>query len=406
MTREQFDTFSVAGPVPGRKSFGGAAYGGDRHFDVTALPEGVGWKTIHSPGRSSPMVGAVIPAAKRGKDGKLKTYGTTGVEGCSVLIGPWGSEPVEFATIQVSAKALHQGDNVEPMVGDADLRTALGEVVEPLIRRLGYVGDVAELVVPRFDSVLDFRDVEAHGRYVAAFADNRTPIRGGRHVMHADQTLALHFAGGMSRLYDKGMESKGHPEAVGRSRFEFERKRPRLKAAGVTHVRDLVLARLDREARSMFEDCGYDREVAPVSEWIWQLMNAVPTYPLCATCSGDSDTVAVTDFDLGFAEASGSWLASSYVEHRAGCLVPDRCGLPMPGFGTAAKRGAIAHAVLERIGVNPQTSERTRYTYEKLYAEAGVVPSEVALFDDAADGDVVWLDLESQTELRRAKKSA
>lgn len=354
------------------------------------------------------MVTATIPAAKRLRDGTLKTHGTTGVEGCSVLIGPWGQEPVEFATIQVSAKALHDGQNVEPMQGQDDLVRALGEIVEPLARQLGYVGSIQDALVPRFDSVLDFTDVESHGRYVAAFGDNRSPIRGGRHVMHADQTLALHFAGGMSRLYDKGVEARGNPEAVGRSRFEFERKRPRLKAAGVSHVRDLVLARLDREARQMFEDCGYGRDVAPVSEWIYRLMTAVPTFPLCSFCDGTLEADASRlDFDLEVAVAVDSWgpWLSDQVAYVS-CLEPDTCGQPRPGFGTAMKRGAIAHAVLERIGVNAQTHRNTKRVYDLLYAEAGIEPADVALFDEGAEDDVVFLDLETQSERRRERRAS
>jgi hypothetical protein len=353
--REQFDTFSIAAPVPGRRTFGHFTDGGGG-FDVDKLPEGVGWKTLHAPGRARPFVMAAVPAAKRDREGKLQTAGTTGFEGVSVVIGPWGQEPVEWATVQVSSKALHDGSNVLPMVGDLDLAYALDNIVAPTLHSLGYGGDVSDAVVARFDSVLDFSDVEQHGRYVAAFADNKPPIRGGRHVMHADQTLAMHFAGGMSRLYDKGQESKGHPEAVGRSRFEFERKRARLKRAGVDTVRDLALARLDREARTMFEDCGYDREVAPVADWVWKLMATVPV---------DDD------------------------------------GVPLKGFGTAMKRGALAHALLSRIGVDPQTHRNTLSRYNRLYEEAGVVPADVELFDPAPDAEVVYLDLHTQSERRK-----
>lgn len=360
MSAEQFDTFSIAAPVPGKRTFGHFTDGGGA-FDVDRLPEGVGWKTLHAPGRARPFVMAAIPAAKRTKDGKLLTVGTTGFEGVSVVIGPWGQEAVEYATVQVSSKALHDGSNVLPMVGDLDLAYALDNIVAPTLHSLGFGGDIGQAIVARFDNVLDFENVEQHGRYVAAFADNKSPVRGGRHVMHADQTLALHFSGGMSRLYDKGMESKGHPEAIGRSRFEFERKRNRLKRAGVNVVDDLSLARLDREARKMFEDCGYDRDVAPVADWVWKLMATVPV---------DGD------------------------------------GVPIKGFGTAMKRGALAHALLTRIGVDPQTHRNTLSRYNRLFEEAGVVPADVELFDQDANAEVVFLDLVSQEERRRARRSA
>jgi hypothetical protein len=252
--------------------------------------------------------------------------------------------------------------------------------------------------------VLDFGDVEAHGRYVAAFADNKPPVRGGRHVMHADETLAMHAGGMMTRLYNKGRESLV-PAAQGRTRFEFERKRPRLRKAGVSVVRDLELRRLDREARQMFEDCGYDRDVAPVSEWVWRLMSTVPTYPLCTFCASEDESYEVVDFDLDFAVESGSWQAASFRDVRVNCQDPDRCGQAMPGFSTATKRGALAHAVLTRIGVDPQTHRNTERAYKLLYDEAGVVPASIELFDQGDDADVVFLDLESQTERRRKRAS-
>jgi hypothetical protein len=327
-------------------------------FDVRRLPAGVGWSTRHDPRRGSVSVQAAIPAAKRLRDGTLRTAGTTGREGVSVVVGRWGSEPVEWAQVQVSSKALHDGDNVLPMQGGLDLAQAL-DLAGTMLDRLGYAGPLDDAAVARFDSVVDFTGVEAHGRYVAAFGDNAPPIRGGRHVMHADETLALHFNKGMSRLYNKARESPGNPLAVGRSRYELERKRARLTALGMDNVRSLDLARLDREARRMFEQSGYDREVAPLSEWAWRLLSCVPV---------------------------------------------DEDGAPLPGFTAATKRGAMMHALLVRMGVDPQTHRNTLSKYRRLYEAAGVSMDDVSLVETA--GDVVFLDLESQTERRRPRRSA
>lgn len=394
---QQFDTLSLTVPVPG-----GRTWGQERGFDTSALPDGVPWRTLHNPGRSRPYVSAAIPARKVRRDGTVVDAGTTGLDGVSIVIGPWGQESVEHATVQVSSKALHGGSNVEPMRGSQDVDRALG-IVLPLVRALGYRGDPRDAIVARFDSVVQFDGVEQHGRYVASFADNKPAVRGGRHVMHGAQTLAQHFEGGMSRLYDKHAETAS-PAALGISRYEYERKRARLKRVGVTTVRDLDLVRLDREARKMFEDSGYDREVAPVSDWVWKVLTAVPRYPLCDFCADTlDDDVREVSFDVDMAAEMDGW-GPAFMDRRrfSACQDPDRCGEPLPGFGTAARRGALAHAILERIGVDPQTHRNTLSKYRKLFEVAGVQPETVELLEDEAGGEVVFLDLHSQEERRKS----
>lgn len=363
---------------------------GSEGFDTAQLPVGVGWRTLHTPGRARPFVGAAIPAAKRYsrdgpverrcskhwrakaseladcdacerpyRKGELRKDGTTGVEGLSIIIGPWGQDDVEYAQVQVSSKALHDGSNVHAMSGQTDVGQVL-DLVEPHLRCLGFRGNLWDAYLQRLDSVVDFSGVESHQRYVRAFSGNKVP-RGMRTVAHGGETLAVHGRSAMSRFYDKHAESKV-AEAIGRSRFEWERRRSRLTDVGMATVRDLDLARLDAEARRMFENLGYDREVSPMSDWAYKVLSCVP------------------------------------VDHET--------GEPLRGFGPSVRRAAIAHALLVRAGLGDfGASPRSVYTYNRLFAEAGVALEDVCLTEPEG-GEVLWLDLHSQEERRRPGRAS
>jgi hypothetical protein len=219
---------------------------------------------------------------------------------------------------------------------------------------LGWRGRVGDLAVPRCDSVIDFDQVERHGRYVAAFMDNHPP-RGFRPVAHGSETLAMHGRAGMSRLYDKGPEV-GDPE-LQRSRFEWERHRGRMKALGIKAWSEFEPDRLGIEAEALFDALGYGREIAPLSSWAESVLRAVP-------------------------------------------VGPD--GQPLGSYGPTVRYAALAWAMVQRVGGSPiQPSKNTLTKYRRLFREAGVEVEDFCLVEPEDHGDVVWLDTESRCELRR-----